>query len=61
MLTEKEQHIIKALIEDELITTKESIIMSDAADPVVLEYINTLSGIKRKLANLFHRAQRTLE
>ncbi len=49
MLTEKEHHIIKALIEDELSTAKESIIISDVADPIVLEYIDTLSNISKKL------------
>ena len=34
MLTEKEHNIIKALVEDELNTAKESIIISDAVDPV---------------------------
>ena len=55
MLTEKEQHIINALVEDELSTAKESIIISDAADPVVLEYIDMLSGIKGKFAKIFER------
>ncbi len=58
MLTEKEQHIIKALVEDELSTVKESIITSDVADPVVLEYIDTLSGIRRKIAKTFARYHR---
>jgi len=50
MLTEKEHNILKALVEAELNTAKESIITSDAADPVVLEYIGTLSGIRGKFA-----------
>lgn len=53
MLTEKEQHIIKALVEDELSTAKESIITSDVADPVVLEYVDTLSDIRRKFTKTF--------
>lgn len=49
MLTSKEQHIIEALIEAELNTAKESVIISDEPDPVVLEYIRTLTHIKNKL------------
>ena len=48
MLTEKEQHIIKALIEDELNSAKELVVTSDRVDSVILEYINTLSDIDRK-------------
>jgi len=55
MLTVKEYDIIKALIEDELSTAKESIIISDAADPVVLEYIDTLSCIKGKFIKAFEK------
>jgi len=50
MLTSKEQHIIEALIEDELNTAKEVALSSNTANSVIVEYINTLFSIKNKFA-----------
>lgn len=52
MLTEKKQHIINALIEDELNNAKGLVVTSDNIDSIVLEYIDTLSSINRKFNNI---------
>ena len=55
MFASKEQHIIETLIEDELGSAKESVITSNATDPIVLDYIDTLWSIKRKFNKTFER------
>lgn len=55
MLTSKEQHIIEALIEDELSTASLLAIDSEDDNPIIWSYIGTLKDIRRKFTKTFEK------